>query len=77
MSRLCLYYVLPQETDRWFAGDRFVRPVIRRLVRGKPRPGGVDKVFLNLKAGLEKLGVPLRINPPFKNEHDLPRAISS
>lgn len=66
MSRLCLYYILPKTTDRWIPGDRFIRPAIRRVVRGKPRPGGVDKVFLNLKAGLERLGVPFQINLPFK-----------
>jgi len=66
MSRLCLYYILPKATDRWIPGDRFIRPAIRRIVRGKPRPGGVDKVFLNLKSGLERLGVPLQINLPFK-----------
>ena len=63
--RLCLYYRTAPETDRWLPGDRFVRPLIRRLVRGKPRPGGVDKVFINLCLGLDKLGISYEVNLPF------------
>ncbi len=67
MSRICLYYKLEPERDRWLKGDRFVRPWIRRLIRGKHRPGGVDKVFINLCKGLDKLNVSYTVNLPFKN----------
>jgi glycosyltransferase involved in cell wall biosynthesis len=71
MSRLCLYYRLDPERDRWLPADRFVRPLIRRLVRGKPRPGGVEKVFINLCLGLDKLGVRYSVNLPFRElRHD-------
>jgi hypothetical protein len=72
MSRLCLYYRKPPETDRWVSGDRWVRPLARRLIRGKPRLGGVDKVFHNLCLGLDRLGVDYVVNLPFKelNEND-------
>ncbi len=66
MSRLCLYFIGEPERDRWVPGDRFVRPLIRRLVRGKPRPGGIEKVFLNLRLGLDRLGVPYEVNLPFR-----------
>ena len=66
MSRLCLYYKPEPERDRWLSGDRFVRPVVRRLLRGQPRPGGLDKVFINLRLGLDRLGVPHEINLPFR-----------
>ncbi|SDS63984.1 hypothetical protein [Opitutus sp. GAS368] len=66
MSRLCLYYVPEPERDRWVPGDRFVRPVVRRLVRGQPRPGGLAKVFLNLRLGLDRLGVRHEVNLPFR-----------
>lgn len=66
MSRLCLYYIPEPERNRWIPGDRFVRPLIRRLVRGKPRPGGLDKVFINLCLGLDRLGVPYEVNLPFR-----------
>jgi glycosyltransferase involved in cell wall biosynthesis len=66
MSRLCLYYRTPPETDRWVPGDRWVRPLARRVIRGKPRPGGIDKVFHNLCLGLDRLGVEYSVNLPFK-----------
>jgi glycosyltransferase involved in cell wall biosynthesis len=65
VGRICLYYRAEPEKDRWLRGDRFVRPIIRRIVRGKPRPGGLDKVFINLCLGLDKLGVPYEVNLPF------------
>ncbi len=66
MSRLCLYYIREPERDRWLPGDRYVRPLVRRLVRGAPRPGGVDKVFINLCLGLDKLGINYTVNLPFQ-----------
>ena len=65
MSRICLYYRKPQEEDRWLPGDRHVRPLVRRLVRGRPRPGGVEKVFQNLCRGLDRLGLAYSVNLPF------------
>lgn len=47
-------------------GDRLVRPLARRLIRGKPRLSGIDKVFHNLCLGLDCLGVDYLINLPFK-----------
>lgn len=66
MSRICLYYIREPERDRWLPGDRYLRPLVRRLVRGAPRPGGVDKVFINLCLGLDKLGIKYEVNLPFK-----------
>ncbi|BAZ03599.1 glycosyltransferase [Calothrix sp. NIES-3974] len=66
MSRLCLYYIQEQEKDRILPGDRYLRPVIRRILRGTPRVGGVDKVFINLCLGLDKLGIEYDVNLPFK-----------
>lgn len=56
-----IFYQEPEE-DRWIAFDRYPRKIIRRIVRGRPRPGGHTRVFLNLKAGLQKAGVPFREN---------------
>ena len=58
---LFLFYEEP-DPDRWFSGDRYPRAFIRRLVRGKPRPGGVMRWFLNLRTGLDQLGVEYRVN---------------
>ena len=66
MSRICLYYRNPPEVDRWVPGDRLLRPLARRLIRGKPRLSGIDKVFHNLRLGLDRLGVDYFINLPFK-----------
>lgn len=66
MSRICLYYRAPPESDHWFPGDRFLRPSIRRLLRGRPRPSGIDKVFANLCLGLDRLNVRYVVNLPFR-----------
>jgi len=65
LSRLCLYYKREPERDRWVKGDRFVRPLVRRVIRGTPLPGGVDKVFANLCLGLDELGAEYEVNLPF------------
>ena len=64
--RVCLYYRKFPEVDRWLAGDRFVRPLMRKLIRGQPALSGLDKVFLNLCLGLDHLGVSYLINIPFR-----------
>ena len=64
--RLILYFRRPPEVDRWFWGDRWLRPIVRRVVRGKHRMGGLDKVFLNLTLGLREIGQPYLLNLPFE-----------
>jgi hypothetical protein len=66
MSRICLYYRNPPEADRWIEGDRYVRFLVRRIIRSKPRLGGVDKVFHNLCLGLDRLGMDYLVNLAFK-----------
>ena len=65
MIRVCLYYRGLPETDRWFLGDHLIRPLVRRIIRGKPRPGGIDRVLINLCLGLRRLAVSYEINLPF------------
>jgi hypothetical protein len=69
VNRICLYYIREPERDRWIVGDRYVRSIIRRVIRGAPRPGGVDKVFINLCLGLDKLGISYEVNLPFEQLH--------
>lgn len=66
MSRVCLCYRTEPERDRWLPGDRFVRPIVRRLLRGRARQSGVEKVFANLCLGLDRLGIAYSINMPFE-----------
>jgi hypothetical protein len=61
MTPLNLFYEEP-EGDRWLPFDRYPRRLIRRLVRGKPRIGGQQRVFLNLCDGFDLLGIPYRVN---------------
>ena len=61
MKPINLFYEEP-EGDRWLPFDHYPRRIIRRILRGKPRPGGQMRVFLNLCAGLERIGIPYRVN---------------
>ena len=66
MKRICLYFKQEPEPDRWFKGDHYIRPYIRRVIRGKPKfVSGVDRIFVNLCAGLDRLGVAYEVNLPF------------
>jgi hypothetical protein len=58
---LNIFYEEPQ-TDRWFKYDRYLRNIIRRVIRGKARPGGQMMVAINLLKGLDKLKIPYRFN---------------
>jgi hypothetical protein len=73
MSRVCLYFRRPPEQDRWIAGDRFIRPFVRRIIRGKAKVGGLEKVFANLCLGLDRLGVRYDVNVPFAKLDDTDR----
>lgn len=64
-SRICLYFRSAPESDRWVLGDRYIRPIVRRLVRGQPNTSGVAKVFSNLCLGLDRLNVTYFVNMPF------------
>lgn len=59
---LNLFYHDGSDSDRWLPFDRYPRAVIRRLVRGPRRILGLERVFLNLMAGLDKIGAPYRVN---------------
>lgn len=61
MPPLNIFYAEP-DFDRWLPLDRFPRRIIRRLRYGAPRPGGQMRVFLNLCAGLDRLGQNYRVN---------------
>lgn len=58
---LNLFYEEP-EGDRWLPFDRYPRRLLRRLWRGPPHAGGHRRVFLNLCAGLDRIGIRYRVN---------------
>src|SRR5690348_14751702 len=50
------------DPDRWVTFDRYPRRWVRRLVRGPSSPGGHARVFLNLRAGLDRIRAAYRVN---------------
>src|ERR1043165_872350 len=58
---LNLFYEEP-DPDRWLPLDRYPRRLIRKLVRGSPLISGQARIFLNLRAGLDRIGVSYRVN---------------
>lgn len=70
---LNIFYEEP-EGDRWLTFDRFPRRIVRRLLRGKAQDGGHKRIFLNLCAGLDRIGVRYRVNHythARRNPHEL------
>jgi hypothetical protein len=61
MRPLNFFYEEPNP-DRFFPLDRYPRHFIRRLIRGKSMIRGQKRVFLNLCAGLDLLGIPYQVN---------------
>ena len=61
MKVLNLFYSEP-DPDRWFKYDRYPRKIIRRIIRGRERPGGVMMIAINLMRGLDKIDVSYRFN---------------
>src|SRR6266852_5093055 len=59
---LNLFYEEPPTADRWLPGDRYPRSIARRMFRGRAQPGGQMRVFLSLRAGLDRIKVPYRVN---------------
>lgn len=58
---LNLFYEEP-DSDRWLPFDRIPRRIVRRVLRGEPEIGGHKRISLNLRAGLDRLGVRYRFN---------------
>ena len=58
---LFIFYEEP-DSDRWFRYDRYPRKVVRRIIRGPMKPGGVMRWYLNLRQGLDRLDIDYRVN---------------
>ena len=61
VNLLNIFYEEP-DPDRWVKFDRYPRRLIRRIFRGKSKPGGVMMIALELMHGLDKINVPYRYN---------------
>lgn len=62
MSNILNIFYEEPNPDRWLKYDRYPRKIIRRLIRGKTKPGGVMMVALELMKGLDLLKIPYRFN---------------
>jgi hypothetical protein len=71
---LNLFYEEP-DGDRWLSFDRYPRRIIRRLVRGRAQPSGQTLIFLNLCAGLDRIGVRYRVND-YRHAKNNPRELA-
>ena len=58
---LNIFYEEP-DSDRWARFDRYPRRMVRWVLRGPKQPGGTMRVYINLCMGLDRLGVPYRVN---------------
>lgn len=61
MQAINIFYSEPNP-DRWLKYDKYPRQLIRRIIRGKHKPGGQMMVALELMRGLDKLKIPYRFN---------------
>ncbi|TAJ87536.1 glycosyltransferase family 1 protein [Reyranella sp.] len=71
---LNLFYEEP-DADRWTPFDRYPRRMARWALRGPKQPGGTMRVYLNLRAGLDRLGVRYRDND-FRYLHAHPNELA-
>lgn len=71
---LNLFYEEP-DVDRWTRFDRYPRRIARWALRGPKQPGGTMRVYLNLRAGLDRLGVRYRDND-FRYLHAHPNELA-
>lgn len=61
IKSLNIFYEEP-DNDRWLPLDRHPRRFIRRIVRGQPPIGGMMRYFVNLCAGLDRIGISYSVN---------------
>lgn len=61
MQPLNIFYKEP-DPDRWVKFDRFPRRLIRRILRGKEKPGSITMIALRLMEGLDLINIPYRFN---------------
>jgi hypothetical protein len=61
-GRMVLNLFFEERDDRWFSGDRHIRPLLRRMLLKTSWTSGQRRVFLNLCAGLDRLGIRYRVN---------------
>ena len=61
MQTLNLFYEQPPKTDRHLPFDRYLQR-LRRIIKRGTAPAGQMRMFLNLKKGLDQIGISYRVN---------------
>jgi glycosyltransferase involved in cell wall biosynthesis len=65
LKRIHLYFKVPQQSDRFLPGDRYLIAIAKKLFR-KKKTSGIKKVFDNLCKGFDELNIDYDINLAFK-----------
>jgi hypothetical protein len=61
MQTLNLFYEQPPKHDLRFPYDRYLQR-LRRIIKRGTAPAGQMRIFLNLQKGLDRIGIPYRVN---------------
>jgi len=64
MEKIHLYFRMERRKDRFIPGDRYIIPIIKKIL-GKTRVSGVKKVLVNLCKGFDLLNIDYDVNLPF------------
>ncbi|MGI4019963.1 MAG: hypothetical protein ACRYFA_00510 [Janthinobacterium lividum] len=64
MPCINVYFLNSPQQNRWLPGDKYIIPILRKLIRGR-KIGSIEKVFLSLCKGFDLLNVDYTINKPF------------
>lgn len=67
-SRLLLYFRKPAVKDRFILGDRYILPLLRKIIKGQ-RQSSLEMVFQILCKGFDLLNQPYQVNVPFHKIH--------
>jgi len=65
LQKVHLYFRIEPPKDRFITGDRYLIPLIKKLIRRK-KTSGVEKVFFNLCKGFDQLHIDYDINLLFE-----------
>ncbi len=68
-GRICIYYKSTPDTNRFFPGDKFLKPIYRGLLN-RIKIGSIERVFLNLCKSFDERNIKYRKNLPFSKLKD-------
>lgn len=63
--RIVIYFQIEKSKDRFVFGDRYIIPLLRKLIR-KKKTRGIERVFKNLCRSFDELNIKYETNLPFE-----------